>query len=213
MFYFLFYFCSRSVTPDSDGKLPLFGRALRSEIKLEPLDLLGGKYKVTSSSKCFHRMKHCEIKLWTRCSRWRVAGQQHAGWLALGQRLPRGGEARYRGHDGPGGDLWHPVSQQRAPGDTLQIRHQEIYTGQSMTMEAYCCHPKKRLSVPFLLKRFKFKFERIKFNVWKFYLSFFFFFGGGSNELPYSHVVPDSGKMGNRSHDHIWIRCLSVCYR
>lgn len=33
---------------DSDNKLPLFGRALRSEIKMDPLELLGKKYKVTS---------------------------------------------------------------------------------------------------------------------------------------------------------------------
>lgn len=32
---------------DSDNKLPLFGRALRSEIKMDPLELLGKKYKVT----------------------------------------------------------------------------------------------------------------------------------------------------------------------
>lgn len=33
---------------DSDSKLPLFGRALRSEVKLEPLELLGDKYKVSN---------------------------------------------------------------------------------------------------------------------------------------------------------------------
>ena len=32
---------------DSDIKLPLYGRALRSEVKLDPLELLGKKYKVT----------------------------------------------------------------------------------------------------------------------------------------------------------------------
>lgn len=32
---------------DSDSKLPLFGRALRSEVKLDPVDMLGKKYKVT----------------------------------------------------------------------------------------------------------------------------------------------------------------------
>ncbi|XP_068165280.1 phospholipase A and acyltransferase 2 [Antennarius striatus] len=35
-------------TQDSDSKLPLFGRALRSEVKLEPLELLGKKYKVNN---------------------------------------------------------------------------------------------------------------------------------------------------------------------
>lgn len=34
---------------DSDAKLPLFGRALRSEVKLDPVDLLGKKYKVAHS--------------------------------------------------------------------------------------------------------------------------------------------------------------------
>uniref|UniRef100_A0A3Q3W2D9 LRAT domain-containing protein n=1 Tax=Mola mola TaxID=94237 RepID=A0A3Q3W2D9_MOLML len=33
---------------DSDNKLPLFGRALRSEVKLDPLELLGKKYKVNN---------------------------------------------------------------------------------------------------------------------------------------------------------------------
>ncbi|KAM8903062.1 phospholipase A and acyltransferase 4 isoform 2-T2 [Spinachia spinachia] len=33
---------------DSDSKLPLFGRALRSEVKLDPLQLLGTKYKVSN---------------------------------------------------------------------------------------------------------------------------------------------------------------------
>ncbi|XP_029941819.1 phospholipase A and acyltransferase 3 isoform X1 [Salarias fasciatus] len=33
---------------DSDTKLPLFGRALRSEVKLEPLELLGTKYKANN---------------------------------------------------------------------------------------------------------------------------------------------------------------------
>ncbi|KAM3585230.1 uncharacterized protein V6R79_011321 [Siganus canaliculatus] len=33
---------------DSDSKLPLFGRALRSEVKLDPLELLGKKYKVNN---------------------------------------------------------------------------------------------------------------------------------------------------------------------
>ncbi|GAA6233098.1 phospholipase A and acyltransferase 1 [Lates japonicus] len=33
---------------DSDAKLLLFGRALRSEIKLDPLELLGKKYKVSN---------------------------------------------------------------------------------------------------------------------------------------------------------------------
>lgn len=31
---------------DSDTKIPLFGRALRSEVKLDPLELLGKKFKV-----------------------------------------------------------------------------------------------------------------------------------------------------------------------
>ncbi|XP_040925065.1 phospholipase A and acyltransferase 1 [Betta splendens] len=33
---------------DSDNKLLLFGRALRSEVKLDPLDLLGKTYKVNN---------------------------------------------------------------------------------------------------------------------------------------------------------------------
>uniref|UniRef100_A0A665W548 Zgc:194275 n=1 Tax=Echeneis naucrates TaxID=173247 RepID=A0A665W548_ECHNA len=33
---------------DSDAKLPLFGRALRSEVRLDPLGLLGKKYKVSN---------------------------------------------------------------------------------------------------------------------------------------------------------------------
>ncbi|KAM6893466.1 LOW QUALITY PROTEIN: phospholipase A and acyltransferase 3 [Xenentodon cancila] len=33
---------------DSDTKIPLFGRALRSEVKLDPLDLLGMKYKINN---------------------------------------------------------------------------------------------------------------------------------------------------------------------
>ncbi|XP_028255654.1 phospholipid-metabolizing enzyme A-C1 [Parambassis ranga] len=33
---------------DSDSKLLLFGRALRSEVKLDPLQLLGKKYKVNN---------------------------------------------------------------------------------------------------------------------------------------------------------------------
>uniref|UniRef100_A0A3B3DPP3 Phospholipase A and acyltransferase 1-like n=1 Tax=Oryzias melastigma TaxID=30732 RepID=A0A3B3DPP3_ORYME len=32
---------------DADTKIPLFGRALRSEVKLDPLELLGTKYRVT----------------------------------------------------------------------------------------------------------------------------------------------------------------------
>ncbi|XP_069576404.1 phospholipase A and acyltransferase 4 [Brachyistius frenatus] len=45
---------------DSDSKLPLFGRALRSEVKLDPLELLGTKYKVNNmlddshSARDFH---------------------------------------------------------------------------------------------------------------------------------------------------------------
>lgn len=31
---------------DSNAKLPLFGRALRSEVKLDPLEMLGTNYKV-----------------------------------------------------------------------------------------------------------------------------------------------------------------------
>ncbi|XP_041834817.1 phospholipase A and acyltransferase 1 [Melanotaenia boesemani] len=33
---------------DSDTKIPLFGRALRSEVRLDPLELLGTKYKVNN---------------------------------------------------------------------------------------------------------------------------------------------------------------------
>lgn len=36
---------------DSNNKLPLFGRALRSEVKLDPLELLGKKYKVTNGNE------------------------------------------------------------------------------------------------------------------------------------------------------------------
>ncbi|KAM4711355.1 phospholipase A and acyltransferase 3 isoform 2-T2 [Anableps anableps] len=45
---------------DADTKIPLFGRALRSEIKLDPLEVLGSKYKVsnmlddTHSPRDFH---------------------------------------------------------------------------------------------------------------------------------------------------------------
>lgn len=44
------------VLTDSNNKLPLFGRALRSEVKLDPLELLGKKYKVTNGKEhscCF----------------------------------------------------------------------------------------------------------------------------------------------------------------
>nr|XP_046238882.1 phospholipase A and acyltransferase 2 [Scatophagus argus] len=33
---------------DSDSKLPLYGRALRAEVKLDPLEMLGDKYKVNN---------------------------------------------------------------------------------------------------------------------------------------------------------------------
>ncbi|XP_049609719.1 phospholipase A and acyltransferase 1 [Syngnathus scovelli] len=33
---------------DSDSKIPLYGRALRSEVKLDPIELLGKKYKVNN---------------------------------------------------------------------------------------------------------------------------------------------------------------------
>uniref|UniRef100_A0A3B4V6W6 Phospholipase A and acyltransferase 1-like n=1 Tax=Seriola dumerili TaxID=41447 RepID=A0A3B4V6W6_SERDU len=45
---------------DSDAKLLLFGRALRSEVKLDPLEMLGKKYKVSNmlddsfSARDFH---------------------------------------------------------------------------------------------------------------------------------------------------------------
>ncbi|KAF6734887.1 Retinoic acid receptor responder protein 3 [Oryzias melastigma] len=45
---------------DADTKIPLFGRALRSEVKLDPLELLGTKYRVnnmmddTHSPRDFH---------------------------------------------------------------------------------------------------------------------------------------------------------------
>nr|XP_061802657.1 phospholipase A and acyltransferase 1-like [Nerophis lumbriciformis] len=39
---------------DSDSKLPLFGRALRSEVKLDPIELIGKKYKVNNMlDDCF----------------------------------------------------------------------------------------------------------------------------------------------------------------
>ncbi|CAN9498405.1 unnamed protein product [Ophioblennius macclurei] len=40
---------------DSDSKLPLYGRALRSEVKLEPLELLGSKYKVSNMLDDSHK--------------------------------------------------------------------------------------------------------------------------------------------------------------
>ncbi|XP_037829820.1 phospholipase A and acyltransferase 1 isoform X2 [Kryptolebias marmoratus] len=45
---------------DSDTKIPLFGRALRAEVKLDPVELLGNKYKVnnmlddTHTARDFH---------------------------------------------------------------------------------------------------------------------------------------------------------------
>lgn len=36
---------------DSDNKLPLFGRALRSEVKMDPLEMLGKKYKVSHTKR------------------------------------------------------------------------------------------------------------------------------------------------------------------
>lgn len=50
---------------DSDSKLPLFGRALRSEIKLDPLDLLGRKYKVP------HRISHIKTRDNLRKKTWK----------------------------------------------------------------------------------------------------------------------------------------------
>uniref|UniRef100_A0A3Q3NCG1 LRAT domain-containing protein n=1 Tax=Mastacembelus armatus TaxID=205130 RepID=A0A3Q3NCG1_9TELE len=47
---------------DSDSKLPLFGRALRSEVKLDPLEMVGTKYKVSNmlddsfSARDFHNV-------------------------------------------------------------------------------------------------------------------------------------------------------------
>lgn len=41
------FICQHS--PDADTKIPLFGRALRSEVKLDPLELLGSQYKVKQS--------------------------------------------------------------------------------------------------------------------------------------------------------------------
>ncbi|KAM6892744.1 uncharacterized protein plaat1l isoform 2-T2 [Lycodopsis pacificus] len=55
-----------------------------------------------------------------------IQGQQHAGRLVPGQRLPRRGEARHRRADGPRGDVRHPVSQQRAPGHAAPVRSQEV---------------------------------------------------------------------------------------
>lgn len=58
-----------------------------------------------------------------------LAGQQHDGRFAPGQRLPQRGEASHRRPDGPWGDLWHPVSQQRAPGHAAPIRREEVRAG------------------------------------------------------------------------------------
>ncbi|KAM3842122.1 phospholipase A and acyltransferase 3-like [Diretmus argenteus] len=33
---------------DSDSQIPLFGRAMKSEVKLDPVDLVGKKYKVNN---------------------------------------------------------------------------------------------------------------------------------------------------------------------
>lgn len=90
--------------------------------------------KSTRSLKYDDLIKYGEFPRWktvrTIISLWSVAGQQHAGRLILSQRLPRRGEARHRRHDGTRGDVRYPVSQQRAPGDALQIRSEEVRAGQ-----------------------------------------------------------------------------------
>lgn len=48
---------------DSDQKLLLFGRALRSEVKLDPLDLLGRKYKVTHTHTQRNHIRWSDKKL------------------------------------------------------------------------------------------------------------------------------------------------------
>lgn len=49
---------------DSDTMLPLFGRALRSEIKLDPLEMLGTKYKVNNMLDGWHSARdfHSVVK-------------------------------------------------------------------------------------------------------------------------------------------------------
>lgn len=66
----------------------------------------------------------------SRSNRRVAAGQQHDGRHPLAQGLPRRREARHRRHDRPGRHLRHPLPQQRAPGDALQIRGEEVGAGQ-----------------------------------------------------------------------------------
>lgn len=74
---------------DSNNKLPLFGRALRSEVKLDPLKLLGRKYKVTNGNE-----RSCSFQ--TRMTFLSTSeGQQHAGRSPPGQRLPQRGQTRH----------------------------------------------------------------------------------------------------------------------
>lgn len=47
----IFHLCFFYSVLDSDTKLELFGRALKSQVRLDPLDLLGKKYKVLHTRK------------------------------------------------------------------------------------------------------------------------------------------------------------------
>ncbi|XP_075904691.1 phospholipase A and acyltransferase 2 [Nelusetta ayraudi] len=49
---------------DSNAKLPLFGRALRSEVKLDPLEMLGTNYKVNNMMDGLHSARdfHSVVK-------------------------------------------------------------------------------------------------------------------------------------------------------
>lgn len=87
--------CAVSWT-DSNSKLPLFGRALKSEVKLDPLELLGTTYKVTGTLNKGEK-KIIDLKSPdTSVNVPPLTGQQHAGRLAPGQRLPQRGEAGHR---------------------------------------------------------------------------------------------------------------------
>lgn len=60
---------------DSNTKLPLFGRALKSEVKLDPLELLGTKYKVTGTLNKGKKKRLLTIKVLIRawmCRCWQV---------------------------------------------------------------------------------------------------------------------------------------------
>lgn len=70
-----------------------------------------------------------------------AAGQQHDGRHPLSQGLPHRREEVHRRNDGPGSHLRHPLPQQWAPGDALQIRGQEVWAGEwnCGVMLQFCC--------------------------------------------------------------------------